>query len=246
MDKALYTGMSGAMRSMQAQAVHAHNLANATTTGFRADLAQAVAMQVSGDGLDTRVLTRTVGSGSDFSQGVLQETGNGLDLAIKGEGWIAVQADDGREAYTRAGNLQITPFGELLTGNGLPVLGNSGPVSLPPFEQMEIGLDGTISVQELGQGAEVLAALDRIKLVNPDNAELEKGADGLFYRRDGLLEPAAAEVRLVSGYLEGSNVNIVEAMVEMISLTRNYEMNVNLMQTLQENSEISAQLLQVQ
>ncbi len=246
MDKALYIGMSGASQTMRAQTVHAHNLANATTTGFRADLANASAMQLYGDGLPTRVYAMTQGSGSDFSQGPLQQTGNELDVAIKGEGWIAVQAADGSEAYTRAGNLQISPFGELLSGEGLPVLGNNGPVVLPPLEKLEIGSDGTISVRELGQGAEVMAVLDRVKLVNPASQDLGKGADGLFRRNDGAVEIADGNVQVLAGYQEGSNVNIVDAMVGMINLTRNYEMNIKLMQTAQENSEASARLLQIQ
>jgi len=246
MDKALYIGMSGASQTMRAQTIHAHNLANATTTGFRADLANAVAMQVYGDGLPSRVYSMTESSGSDFSQGPVQQTGNDLDIAIKGEGWIAVQAEDGTEAYTRAGSLSVNQFGELLTGDGLPVVGNSGPIVLPPFEKLEIGMDGTLSVRELGQGPAVMAVLDRIKLVNPENVDVMKSADGLFRRLDGETEVADGNVQLVAGYLEGSNVNIVDAMVGMINLTRSYEMNIKLMQTAQQNSEASARLLHIQ
>ncbi len=246
MDKALYIGMSGASQIMRAQTVHAHNLANATTTGFRSDLANAVAMQVYGDGMPSRVYSMTEGSGSDFSSGPLQQTGNDLDVAIKGEGWIAVQADDGTEAYTRAGSMSVNQFGELLTGDGLPVMGNSGPIVLPPFEKLEIGMDGTLSVRELGQGPAVMAVLDRIKLVNPENVDVMKGADGLFRRLDGETGIADGNVQLVAGYLEGSNVNIVDAMVGMINLTRSYEMNIKMMQTAEQNSEASARLLQIQ
>ena len=169
-----------------------------------------------------------------------------MDVAIEGDGWIAVLTADGSEAFTRTGELSLTPFGELITGNGLPVLGNAGPIALPPFEKLEIGGDGTLSIRELGQGAQVMSVLDRIKLVNPDVQDLVKGEDGLFRRRDGEFEIADGNVRVVSGYLEGSNVNVVDAMVEMISLTRNYELNIKLMQTAQRNSEVSSQLLQIQ
>lgn len=246
MDKALYISMTGASQSMRAQTIQAHNLANASTTGFRADLAQARSMPMYGPGMATRVYGMTENPGTDFSAGSLQRTGNALDIAIRGEGWIAVQAPDGTEAYTRAGDLQVDLFGQLLTGSGLPVLGNNGPVVLPEFDTLELGDDGTISIRERGQGAEVLAVLDRIKLVNPDNAALIKGADGLMRTRDGLESEADGNVQLVSGYLESSNVNVVEAMVEMISLARSYEMNVKFMQTVQQNSEASARLLQTQ
>ncbi|MDP3516292.1 MAG: flagellar basal-body rod protein FlgF [Pseudohongiella sp.] len=246
MDKALYISMTGASQTMRAQAIHAHNMANASTNGFRADLAQARSMQVYGEGMPSRVYSMTENPGTDFSKGPLQQTGNSLDVAVSGEGWIAVQTPDGSEAYTRAGDLKISVFGELMTGNGLPVLGNGGPIVLPPHESIEIGEDGTVSLRELGQAADVLAAVDRVKLVNVDQADMIKGSDGLLRRRDGFDAVPDGSVQLVSGYLEGSNVNMVDSMVEMINLTRNYEMNVKLIQTLQQNSETSARLLQIQ
>ncbi len=246
MDKALYVGMNAASQNMRAQAINANNLANASTTGFRSDFAQAIALQVVGDGYLSRAYSQTESPTSDYSQGPLRQTGNDMDVSIEGDGWIAVLTADGSEAFTRAGELSLTPFGELTTGNGLPVLGNAGPIALPPFEKLEIGGDGTISIRELGQGPQVMSVLDRIKLVNPNVQDLVKGEDGLFRRRDGGQEIADGNVRVVSGYLEGSNVNVVDAMVEMISLTRNYELNIKLMQTAERNSEVSSQLLQIQ
>jgi flagellar basal-body rod protein FlgF len=246
MDKALYVGMNAASQSMMAQTIHANNLANASTSGFRADLEQARALEVTGDGFATRVYTQTEVPATDYSQGPLKQTGNDLDIAINGDGWIAVQTEDGSEAYTRAGELRLSPFGELQTGNGLPVLGNNGPIALPPFEKMEIGSDGTISIRELGQGPEVISALDRIKLVNPDVHELVKSPDGMFRRLDGEDELPDGSVRLSAGFVEGSNVNVVDSMVEMINLTRNYELSIKLMHTAERNSEVSAQLLQMQ
>jgi flagellar basal-body rod protein FlgF len=246
MDKALFVGMSAATQNMLAQAINANNLANASTTGFRADLAQARELMVVGDGFDSRAYTMTEMPASDFAQGPLRQTGNDMDIAVEGDGWIAVLAPDGTEAFTRAGELSLSPFGELLTSGGLPVLGNAGPIALPPHEKLEIGNDGTLAVRELGQGPNVLSTLDRIRLVNPDAQDLVKGVDGLFRRRDGAAQPADANVRVAAGYLEGSNVNVVDAMVEMIALTRNYELNIQLMQTAQRNSEASASLLNLQ
>jgi flagellar basal-body rod protein FlgF len=246
MDKALYISMTGASQTMRAQAIHANNMANASTTGFRADMAQARSMQAYGTGMPSRVYSMTENPGTDFTHGSLQQTGNSLDVAVNGQGWIAVQAPDGSEAYTRAGDLKVSVFGELLAGNGLPVLGDAGAVVLPPYESLEIGQDGSITVRELGQAADVTAIIDRIKLVNPADAELIKGSDGLMRRRDGVDMLADADVQLMAGHLENSNVNVVDAMVEMIGLTRNYEMNVKFMQTVQENSEASARLLQIQ
>ncbi|MFT4863349.1 MAG: flagellar basal-body rod protein FlgF [Pseudohongiellaceae bacterium] len=246
MDKAMYIGMNGAKNTMAAQTVHANNLANASTTGFRGNLANAQAKPFEGVGFDTRVYNTIESSPTDFSQGALMETGNELDVAIAGEGFIAVQTADGGEAYTRAGDFQLSAFGELLTGGGLPVLGNAGPIAIPPNQKIEIGADGTISVREQGQGAESITAFERIKLVNPDVTQMTKGLDGLIRMNDGAFALPAAEVRLQAGFLESSNVNVVDSMVEMISLTRNYELNIKLIKSVEENSETSARLLQVQ
>ena len=246
MDKALYIAMTGATQNMAAQVVHANNLANASTNGFRADMAQARSMQVYGEGYPTRVYAMTEVPGTDFSQGPSKQTAGELDIAIAGDGWIAVESADGSEAYTRSGELKLNQFGELTTNNGMLVLGNDGPILIPPYETLEIGSDGTISIREQGQEAETIAALDRIRLVNPANRDLFKGADGLFRRIDGAQEFPDASVVVISGYLEGSNVNVVDAMVEMISLARTYEMNIKLIQTAEQNSEAAALLLQVQ
>lgn len=245
MDKGMYISMTGAAQNMAAQTIHANNLANANTTGFRADLAQARSMQLFGEGHPSRVYAMTENPAASFQYGPLQETGNDLDVAVKGEGWIAVLAEDGTEAYTRAGELQVSSFGELTTGNGLPVLGNAGPIVVPPYQKIEVGIDGTLSVVEQGQGPESMTNLDRVKLVNPDVRDLEKGADGLFRRQDGAAEIPDGAVQLISGFVEGSNVNVVGAMVDMIALSRNYELNIKMIQTAEENSEMSARLLQV-
>lgn len=246
MDKALYISMSGAKQSMIAQQAHSNNLANVNTTGFKNDFAQARSMPVFGEHHPTRAYAMTERPGTNFQQGPLNETGRELDVAIKGEGWIAVQAPDGSEAYTRAGDLQTDSNGILRTGAGLAVLGNGGPIAIPPSAKMEIGADGTISVIPLGQPADALAEVDRIKLVNPDNDQIEKGLDGLIRIKEG--NPAAAldaNVRLESGFLEGSNVNAVESLTEILSLARQYELHVKVMSTADQNSEAAARLLQI-
>jgi len=246
MDRALFTSMTGAKHNTLAQAVHANNLANASTDGFRRDYVAARSMGIwYGDGLPTRVHALTERPATDFAVGSLRDTGRDLDIAVRGEGWIAVQAPDGSEAYTRAGSLQITPLGQLLTGNGLPVLGNRGPIAIPDSAKVEIGEDGTITVRGLGQGPEALADVDRIRLVNPPEQQLEKRADGLVYTRDGTRAPVDARVSVASGFLEGSNVNTVEALTEMLALARQYEVQVKLMKTVDENTEAAARLLQL-
>lgn len=247
MDKALYISMTGAKHNMLAQTQHANNLANVNTHGFKSDFAQARAMPVYyGDGLPTRAYALTEKAGTDFTSGSLQQTGRDLDVAIDGDGFFAVTAPDGSEAYTRVGALHIDRFGILKTGSGLPVLGNGGPIALPPSEKVEIGLDGNITVIPLGQGPEAPVVIDRIKLVNPDTKTMSKSEDGLFRaleEEDPL--PADGNVRLVSGFLEGSNVNAISELTSMLSLSRQYEMQVKLMSTSKEMSEASARLLQM-
>ena len=243
MDRMVYLAMTGAKHSFEAQRVNNHNLANANTPGFRADLEALQSRPMSGPGNDSRVYSEEVGIGSDLSTGSMITTGRDLDVAIKDEGWIAVQAADGTEGYTRRGDLRISNGGLLETGDGRLVLGEEGPVAVPPAEQIEIGEDGTVSIVPLGQDDNALAALDRIKLVNPPPEELEKGDDGLFRLAEGGNAEADAAVRVVSGAQEGSNVNTVDALVKMIDHARSYETHVKMMQTARENDESGQQLL---
>ena len=245
MDTSLYVAMSGAKQVMLAQSVNSHNLANANTTGFKADLSQFRSQPVFGAGLPAHVYAMAERPGINFNSGVVQQTGKDLDVSIKGEGWIAVQAEDGSEAYTRAGDLRMTPDGLLVTGTGLLVLGNGGAVSLPAAEKVDIGVDGTISILALGSTAETLSTIDRIKLVNPDLADIEKGHDGLFRLKSGGLAEASADVSLISGAVEGSNVSVVESMVSMIELARNFELQVKMMKTVSDNEGVSAQLMRL-
>lgn len=245
MDKILYTAMSGAKQTMLAQAANSNNIANISTPGFRADYAQFRSMPVYGAGYPTRVFAMTENSGSDFNMGSVNATGNSLDIAVNGDGWIAVQTPDGGEAYTRAGNLHITAEGTLLTGNGFPVLGDGGPIVLQPVNRVEIGEDGTISVAALGEEGNVLNVADRIKLVNPPNRDLQKGTDGLMHLKSGDDLPADANVKVVSGMLESSNVNMAEALVNMIDLSRQFEMQVKVMRDAERNADASRELLRM-
>lgn len=237
MDHMLYIAMTGAKHILQAQTATTNNLANATTTGFRADFSQFRSMPVFGPGYPTRAYALSERPGVDFTPGAIQSTGRDLDMAVRGSGWIAVQARDGTEAYTRAGDLRTTVTGQLVTGTGLPVLGNAGPIAIPPAEKLEIGGDGTISIVPAGQQPAELAVLDRIKLVDPSLAQLEKGSDGLLRRKDGLEAEASAEVTLVSGALESSNVNTAEALVEMINLARSFQLQIKAMETADSNEQ---------
>lgn len=243
MDRLLYVAMSGARETVQAQTVNTQNLANASTTGFRADLQSFQSLPVNGPGYASRVYGMATDQGIDTSPGSVMGTGRALDVAINGDGWIAVQGPDGNEAYTRAGNLRVDSLGLLRTGAGRPVMGNGAPIAIPPAEKIEIAGDGTISIRPLGQNT--LAVVDRIKLVNPPSAQLQKGADGLVHLKGGDAAEADASVQLQVGALESSNVNTVEAMVNLIQLARQYETQVKMMANAEENDRASAQLMRM-
>ncbi|TVS09790.1 MAG: flagellar basal body rod protein FlgF [Gammaproteobacteria bacterium] len=246
MDRLLYVAMSGARETQVAQAVTSHNLANASSHGFRATLAGASHVPLTGPGhAAARAYAVTEGQGTDFTPGPLMATGRDLDVAIEGEGWIAVQAPDGGEAYTRAGDLRVDAFGLLTNGSGRPVMGDGGPIALPPFETLEVAGDGTISIRPLGQEAVGLAVVERIRLVNPPAGMLERGEDGLMRLANGAVAEAAADVRLMSGMLEGSNVNVIGSMVEMIQHARSFEIQIKMMGTAEENDRASSDLMRL-
>ena len=243
MDRFLYISMSGAKETLRAQTVNNHNLANASTTGFRADLSAFQSRAVAGSGYASRAYATNSTIGWDASQGSLLSTGRDLDVGIQGPGWIAVQGPDGREAYTRAGDLRIDPSGLLQNGAGQTVLGEGGPISVPPNTSLFIGGDGTISIVPVGQGPETTSQVGRIKLVNPPAETLVRGDDGLFRTADGTDAAPDASVRVATGVLESSNVNVADAMVNMIELSRHFDLQVKAMRTAEENAAAAAQLL---
>jgi len=245
MDRLLYVAMSGAKETLKAQAANNHNLANASTGGFRADLQAFQSRAVTGSGFASRVYATEGSTGWNSDAGAMMSTGGDLDIAVQGSGFVAVQGRDGHEAYTRAGDLRIDPTGQLLTGTGLQVLGDGGPIAVPPHNSVAIGNDGTISIVPQGQGPQTKADVGRIKLVNPNSTDLVRGDDGLFRLRDGTDAAADASVHVASGVLESSNVNIADAMVKMIELSRRFDMQVKAMHTAEEDAGASAQLLQI-
>ena len=245
MDKLLYVSMTGAQQNSMALRAHANNLANLSTNGFRRDFEQARSMQVFGDSFPARVYAMSERPGTDFTPGSLQETGNELDIAVGGEGWIAVQAPDGGEAYVRTASLNIDSLGVLRTGSGLPVMGNAGPIAVPPEQGVTIGKDGTISIRALGEAPNVLAEVDRIKLVRPDTKSLEKGADGLIRVKGQPEVLADATVQVNSGFVESSNVNAVAEMTSILALSRQFELSVKMMRTAEDDAAAMARVLQI-
>ena len=245
MDKMLYVAMTGASQNALAQRAHANNLANLSTSGFQRDLEQARSMPVFGDSFPSRAYALTERPATDFTPGALQETGRELDVAVSGNGFMAVQAPDGSEAYVRTGSLNIDALGVLRAGNGMPVMGNGGPIAVPPEQKVEIGEDGTISIRAMGEDPRVMAEVDRIKLVNPDIAGLTKGSDGMIHTKSGQPADADVNVKVVSGFLEASNVNAVEEMTSVLALSRQFELHIKMMNTAKEGDEAMARVLQI-
>ena len=243
MDRLIYTAMTGASATMGQEAAVAHNMANATSTGFKTELHKLRAVQVQNAQMPTRAFVVDASVSDDFSTGPLQHTNRPLDMAVQGKGWFAVQMPDGTEGYTRNGNFEINANGILQTRTGLPVLGSGGPVTLPPDVEVAIGTDGTISTVPRTGARNSTSTVDQLKLVNPPEAELVRGGDGYFRLAGGNPAPADPAVRVASGYLEGSNVNVVEQMVSMISLARQYEMQTKMLSTAQEMDRAASQLV---
>ena len=243
MDRLIYTAMTGAKHVIEQQANTSHNLANAMTTGFRAQLDSFRAVPVLGGSLPTRAFVVDSTVGTDFTPGPIQQTGRDLDLAMQGKGWLAVDVGNGTEAYTRNGSLKINENGLLQTQAGLNVLGESGPITIPPDENVAIAKDGTVSSIPRFGAATSVNIIGRIKLVNPPEVNLVRGDDGLFRTKDGKPADADAIVSVVNGAVEGSNVNVVSAMVDMISLARQFEMQMKLLTNAENNANKAAQIL---
>jgi flagellar basal-body rod protein FlgF len=244
-DRLIYTAMTGANAAAQRQAVVANNLANASTNGFRAEIATFRAVPVRGDGATTRVFALTATAGHKDSAGPAQTTGRNLDAMAQGQAWFGVQGLDGTEAYTRNGAFEVSQDGNLVTGNGLTVLSDAGaPIAVPAGASLTLGTDGTITAQVGNQPA---TSLGRVKLVTPTTEDpLKRGDDGLFRASSGDPLPSDATARLQTGALEGSNVNPIETMVEMIQVARQFEAQMRLMQTAESNDKSATQLLSLQ
>jgi flagellar basal-body rod protein FlgF len=243
MDRLIYTAASGAKHILEKQATTSNNLANVNTTGFRAQLDVFRAVPVQSEGLPTRAFVVNSTPAANFAAGALQVTGRDLDVAIKGQGWFAVQMPDGTEAYTRNGSLQTSPNGLLTTAGGATVAGEGGPITIPPDVTVTVGGDGTISTISTTDQPAAANILGRLKLVNPVEANLVRGDDGLFRLRDGGTAQADPTVSVAGGALEGSNVSAVDSMVDMIALARSFDTQMSLLKNAENNAAKATQIL---
>lgn len=245
MDRLVYTAYSGLRGRMAAQAAIANNLANASTVGFRADTFNFEQLALKGAGFDSRALTSEEVVDADRKGGAVIATGRDLDIAIDGDAWLAVQAADGEEAYTRRGDLTIAPSGVLQTGDGFPVIGNSGPVTLPPAAKVTIAPDGSILVVPPGGDLDKPQVVDRLKLVDPKGSTTLKGMDNLLRVKNGGALPANLDATVKSGSLEQSNVNMTEMLVAMIENQRSYEIQAKMLSTAKDMDDGGASLMRM-
>ncbi len=243
MDRLIYTAMTGAKHILEQQATTSNNLANASTSGFRAQIDSFRAVPVQGDGLATRAFVVDATVGADFTPGTVQSTGRPLDVALQGKGWLVVQMADGSEAYTRGGGLSTSANGLLQTGAGLTVQGEGGPIAVPPAATVAIASDGTVSTIATDTKPASTTVIGRLKLVNPPEQSLVRGDDGLFRLRDGSTAEADPAVTVVAAALEGSNVNPVDAMVDMISLARQFDTQMSLLKNAESNAGKATEIL---
>lgn len=245
MDRMIYLAMTGAKHVMTQQATTSQNLANAHTSGYKADQISFRALPVVGEGAPTRTYVVDNTIGHDMSQGSLLQTGNDTDFALASPGFFTVQAPDGAEAYSRDGGFAVDQNGLMRTRSGLPILGDGGPITVPTGSSIMIGADGSVMATPTTGADRTPQIAGQLKLVNPGERAVFKGEDGLFRLNGGGAAPAATDVKVVSGALEGSNVNAVESLVQMISHSRQFDLNVKLMQTSDQNEQKASQLLAV-
>lgn len=246
MDRLVYTALTGLKGQMQAQAAIANNIANASTTGFRADRVAFERVLLKGSPLESRQPGAESVSDADRTAGAIVSTGRDLDVALVGEdSWLAVQAPDGTEGYTRRGDLSVAPSGVLQTGDGFPVMGQGGPITLPPYDSIAIAGDGSISIVPQGGDPNQPQEIDRLKVVSAQGSTTVKGLDNLLRVKGGGVLPEDLTGKVVAGSLEGSNVNLTQALVDMIENQRSYEVQANLVKEARGMDESAASIMRL-
>lgn len=245
MDRLIHTSLSAMRGAMSRQTSIANNLANANTTGFRAEFASTRPLWLQGGTYQSRAPSSEEVVNADMKAGAFVQTGRELDVALQGDSMLAVQADNGEEAYTRRGDLQIAQSGLLTTGDGVPVLSEQGPVTIPPADKVQIDADGRIWVIPQGGDAKQLQEVGRLKIATPKGSAIVKGLDGQFRVRGGGTLPADPDARLTAGALEQSNVNVTDSLVQMIEASRSWETQIKLLKAAEELDSASADLMRL-
>jgi flagellar basal-body rod protein FlgF len=245
MDRLIYTSLTAMRGSMARQTAIAHNLANAQTPGFRADVSEAEAMWLRGNGLDTRVMASEEVVAADMAAGTVISTGRDLDIAMNADALLVVQSEQGEEAYTRRGDLQLSETGLLTNGDGRPILGTQGPITLPPYDSVRIDGEGRIRIVPRGGDPTQPQEVERLRMVSPGIQALAKGMDGLFRVRDGGILPEDPDASLITGHIEGSNVSATEALVDMIEASRSWDNQLKMLSDAREMDSATSDLMRL-
>ncbi len=247
MDKLIYSSLSAMRAAMARQTTTANNLANVNTAGFRGEMSSSTALWLKGDGFDSRATNSGEVVSADMSEGTISETGRPLDIAVQGkDALLAVQSREGDEAYTRRGDLKVAESGLLTTGDGSPVLGDGGPITLPAYDKLTIAADGTISIVPQGGDPSQIQTVDRLKLVAVNGAPIAKGLDGLFRDRNGGTLAPDPDATVRQGAVEGSNVNVSATLIDMIEASRDWDMQVKMMSSAQDIDKASTGLMSIE
>ena len=245
MDRLIYTSLSAMRGSMARQTATANNLANAQTPGFRAEISEAQSLWLRGDGANTRAFASENVIAADMRSGTITHSGRDLDVALAGDAMLTVQAPDGEESYTRRGDLQISATGLLTTGDGHPVQGTSGPITLPPYDSVAIDAEGRIHIVPAGGDPQQPQEIDRLRLVTPAGSDIVKGLDGLFRVNGGGILPDDPDARVITRSIEGSNVNATTALVEMIEASRSWDTQLKLIGDARDLDAATTELMQL-
>ncbi|NIJ39657.1 flagellar basal-body rod protein FlgF [Sphingopyxis panaciterrae] len=245
MDRLIYTSLTAMRGSMARQTAIANNLANAQTPGFRADMAEAQTLWLNGSGVNARAVSSEEVIGADMRAGTITATGRDLDIAMQGDAMLVVQAADGEEAYTRRGDLMVAPSGLLSTGDGHPVQGTQGPVTIPPADAVTIDDEGRVFVVPAGGDPENPVEVDRLRLATPTGSDIVKGLDNLFRVKGGGILPDDPEARVITRSIEGSNVAATSALVEMIEASKSWDSQLKLISDARDMDSATANLMQL-
>ena len=253
MDRLIYTAVSGMNASMLRQRMIASNMANAQTIGFRAETMQFTPQTLTnpqdGASLEVRSMTSGVVRGATMKAGPLTQTGRELDLAMAGDALLTVQSPDGGEAYTRRGDLSVSASGLVQNGDGRPVIGENGPVTVPLGSRIAIAPDGSVMASNPQAPDQPPIKIERLKLANWRGSLIEKDLTGLFRVPaangvSGVL-PLDEDARVQVGALEQSNVDPSQVLVEMLEAQRLYDMRTKLVATAKQLDESGAQLMRI-
>ena len=245
MDRLVYTAVSGMNASMMRERMTASNMANAQTIGFKAEVMRAETVTLDGPQLDVRAMNRSEVKGANMKEGAIIATGRPLDVAMTGNTMLAVQSVGGQEAYTRRGDLSVSTTGVIENGEGLPVLGESGPLMVPPGAMVSISQDGSVMVYDPTTPEQAPQKLDRLKLVSTQGSQLEKDLAGVFRVPGGGVLPVNDDAKVIPESLEQSNVNSSEVLVDMIESQRLFDLRTKLVSTAKELDEGSSKLMRL-